>query len=167
MRRIGCLLTLVVCLAFWALVAFVAINVFAASREAQDPGSAGPTSSMPVSPEQARTEALGAMVKAEIGSVLRGGEASYYGDGPGLYGAVHSYRWGDPTYPAVVCRADDATRCVTVTVRDHMAHPTRAIDLSPEAFEQLAPLSDGVVQVTVEYGGPSPTLPETSTEVEP
>jgi len=258
MRRIGCLLTLVVCLAFWALVAFVAINVFAASREAQDPGSAagfiGPglrgtphvgeaavvavasrNAGVPT-PEQARTEALGAMVGSVLrgtanggtaprsapddrpgltgvplarevdggsgcahpafgramgsaspawpgryssGSggtpyrqprhwlVLRGGEASYFDDGPGLYGAVHSYRWGDPTYPAVVCRADDATRCVTVTVRDHMAHPTRAIDLSPEAFEQLAPLSDGVVQVTVEYGGPSPTLPETSTEVEP
>jgi hypothetical protein len=85
------------------------------------------------------------------------GEASWYDDGPGLYGAVHSYRWGDPRYPVKVCRADDPDVCVVVTIRDHMANPDRAIDLSPSAFHALWPgltehealILRGVVQVTV------------------
>lgn len=94
------------------------------------------------------------------------GEASWYDDGPGLYGAVHSYRWGDRRYNVRVCRADNADVCVTVTVRDHMANRVRAIDLSPQAFSRLAPLSRGVVQVTVSRvgAGPRMTLPPTSTE---
>lgn len=101
------------------------------------------------------------------------GKASWYDDGPGLYGAVHSYRWGDPQYRVVVCRKE---ACVTVTVRDYMANPRRAIDLSPDAFRQLFPtesraeaLAHGVAQVTVRrvraaIGGgeePTPTGPPT------
>jgi rare lipoprotein A (peptidoglycan hydrolase) len=91
------------------------------------------------------------------------GEASWYENGPGLYGAVHSYRFGDPTYPLKVCRADDSEVCVTVTVRDHMANRVRLVDLSRDAFSRLAPLSAGVVQVTVERGEPRVTLPPTDT----
>lgn len=97
---------------------------------------------------------------------IRTGEASYYDDGPGLYGAVHSYRFGDARYVATVCRLDDPGRCVEVTVRDHMGNQTRAIDLSPDAFVQLAPLSEGVVDVTVRKTGavPRATLPATDTQ---
>lgn len=90
------------------------------------------------------------LTAAQIGTVLEAGEASWYDDGPGLYGAVHSFRWGDTPYAVEVCRADDRDRCVTVIVRDHMANTRRAIDLSPDAFSRLAPLSRGVVQVTLE-----------------
>jgi rare lipoprotein A (peptidoglycan hydrolase) len=89
------------------------------------------------------------------------GEASWYDDGPGLYAAVHSYRFGDPRYSVEVCRADNDEVCVTVTVRDHMANRERVVDLSPAAFSRLAPLSQGVVQVTV--GPPIIPLPATDT----
>ena len=92
------------------------------------------------------------------GSILEAGEASWYDDGPGLYGAVHSFRWGDTPYAVEVC----ADVCVTVTVRDHMANRERAIDLSPEAFSRLAQLSRGVVQVTLERV--DIRLPETDTD---
>ena len=102
------------------------------------------------------------LTASQVGTVLEAGEASWYDDGPGLYGAVHSWRFGDTPYAVEVCRADDRDRCVTVTVRDHMANPRRAIDLSPDAFSRLAPLSQGVVQVTLETTRIS--LPPTDTE---
>lgn len=86
-------------------------------------------------------------VSHALASHLR--QASWYDDGPGYYGAVHSFRWGDERYPVEVCRVDRPTRCVTVVVRDHMANRHREIDLSPAAFAELAPLSRGVVDVTV------------------
>lgn len=89
-------------------------------------------------------------------------QASWYDDGPGYYGAVHSYRWGDPRYTVRVCRIADPDRCVLVTVRDHMANAHREIDLSPDAFSRLAPLSRGVVDVTVRRVD----LPPTDTEGE-
>jgi len=191
MRRIGCLLTLVVCLAFWALVAFVAINVFAASREAQDPGSAagliGPglrgtphvgeaavvavasrNAGVPT-PEQARTEALGAMVEGEIGTVLLSGTASWYcgdvctrGYPDGLYAAAgRELQVGDWRGSEVTVCADG---CVTVTLIDVCRCPgARIIDLYRMAFSRIADPSRGVVPVTIEYGGPRMTLPPTST----
>jgi hypothetical protein len=57
---------------------------------------------------------------------------------------------------------------VAVTVRGYCACGDRAgkatvIDLSPAAFRRLAPLSAGVIAVTLEYGG-SIVLPPTDTE---
>jgi hypothetical protein len=89
------------------------------------------------------------------------GTASWYDDGPGLYAAVHSYRFGDPRYELRVCRADDPSVCVTVTVRDHMANRERLVDLSRDAFERLADPSVGVLRVTI--AEPGPTLPPTDT----
>lgn len=81
------------------------------------------------------------------------GTASWYDDGPGLYAAVHSYRFGDPVYDVIVrVPGGDSVR---VRVRDHCAcyvgtSRERLIDLSPDAFAKLAPLSRGLVRVTVE-----------------
>lgn len=94
------------------------------------------------------------------------GTASYYDDGPGAYAAVNSFRWGDKPYPLEVCRADDSSRCVSVIVRDHCqcyvdTPDERLIDLSPDAFREIAPRTDGLVKVRI--GRVSIPLPETDT----
>ena len=148
------------------LAAVIAVALIATPRVAATPSPAVASGAI-----SGGLSGLTATVPAtsDIGTALQGGEASWYADGGGLYGAVNSYRWGDPTYPAKVCRMDDPERCVTVTVRDHMANPTRAIDLSPAAFSRLAPLSRGVVQVTVTTGrtpAARATLPATDADQE-
>jgi len=82
----------------------------------------------------------------------RSGRASWYDDGPGLYAAVNSFRWGDTPYRVRVTAGD---RSVVVIVRDFCGCYTgtareRIIDLSPAAFQALAPLSRGLVHVTVD-----------------
>lgn len=93
------------------------------------------------------------------------GVATWYDDGAGHYAAVHSYRWGDPTYQV---RVTYGSRSTIVTVRDHCAcyHGTsreRVIDLSPAAFDDLAPLSRGVIKVVVTPVKGGATLPPTDT----
>lgn len=83
--------------------------------------------------------------------------------GDALVGAVPSFRFGDKPYPATVCRGG---RCVEVTVVSFCACGQRGgkdtvIDLSPAAFRRLAPLSRGVIDVTLTYGGVP--LPATDT----
>lgn len=51
-------------------------------------------------------------------------------------------------------------RSVRVTLTDWCACPGRLVDLSDDAFRQLAPLSRGLVLVMV-ASGPAPTLPAT------
>ena len=92
------------------------------------------------------------LTKAQGG---RGGEQVWYA-------AVASFSYYAKPYRVQVCRADQPTRCVTVWVRDECAggcrrdlkkpwtSKSRAIDLSPAAFFQLAPLGRGVLQVTIE-----------------
>lgn len=41
---------------------------------------------------------------------------------------------------------------------------SRIIDLSRLAFSQLASPSKGTIPVSLEFGGPAPTLPATDTE---
>ena len=84
----------------------------------------------------------------------RGGERVWYA-------AVASFSYYAKPYRVRVCRADQPTRCVTVTVRDECAglcrrdlkkpwtSQSRAIDLSPAAFSQLAPLGNGVLRVRI------------------
>lgn len=105
----------------------------------------------------------------KIGSPLSvsQGYATWYDDGPGLYGAVHSWHYGDKPYPVQVCHGG---RCVTVLVRDFCACGDRSghatvIDLSPSAFTALAPLSRGVISVTVKPVSDTP--PATDTWVRP
>jgi expansin (peptidoglycan-binding protein) len=97
------------------------------------------------------------------------GYATWYDDGPGLYGAVPSWHYGDRPYPLRVCRGD---RCVTVIVRDFCAcgdrhgRPT-VIDLSPAAFSELAPLSRGVISVRLERTTVEPPATDTWVHREP
>ena len=84
----------------------------------------------------------------------RGGERVWYA-------AVASFSYYAKPYRVRVCRTDQPHRCVTVTVRDecaglcrrHLKQPwtsqSRAIDLSPAAFSQLAPLGRGVLRVSI------------------
>jgi len=84
----------------------------------------------------------------------RGGERVWYA-------AVASFSYYAKPYTLRVCRADQPHRCVIVTVRDECAglcrrdlkkpwtSQSRAIDLSPAAFSQLAPLGRGVLAVTI------------------
>jgi rare lipoprotein A (peptidoglycan hydrolase) len=103
------------------------------------------------------------------------GTASWYDDGPGFYGAVHSWHWGDQPYRVKVTAPSG--RSVTVTIRDYCGCPGgRLIDLSPEAFSQLAGqpgLGVGLIRgVTVTrivgtvevQAAPGVTLPPTDTE---
>lgn len=84
----------------------------------------------------------------------RTGFASWYDDGAGYYGAVRSWSWGDDPYAVQVCLADRPGTCTHVVIRDYCACGDRhgeatVIDLSPSAFRELAPLSRGIVRVTV------------------
>ena len=108
---------------------------------------------------------LAVLMGSTLPSAPPGGTASWYDDGSGLYAAVPSYRFGDPTYPLNVCAG---TRCVQVTVRDHCqchvgTSRERIIDLSRDAFSRLAPLSRGLVRVTLSEPVPN-HLPATDTE---
>jgi hypothetical protein len=96
--------------------------------------------------------------EGEIGTAMIGGKATFYDDGPGLYGAagplLREMLGGDPTFrgESVTVCADD---CVTVVLVDWCACGERGgeptlVDLSPEAFARLAPLSQGVVDVTIQ-----------------
>jgi hypothetical protein len=74
------------------------------------------------------------------------GYATWYDDGLGLYGAVHSWRYGSKPYRVMVC----ALRCVAVTIRDYCRGCGTGIDLSPSAFRRLGyPLSRGRVLVRI------------------
>lgn len=84
----------------------------------------------------------------------RSGVASWYDDGPGLYAAVNSFRFGDAPYRV---RVRYGSAYVDVVVRDHCNCYTgtsreRLIDLSPDAFDDLAPLSRGLIRDVVVEG---------------
>jgi hypothetical protein len=108
--------------------------------------------------------------RSAIGSVLLGGKATWYDDGPGHYAAagpvLREALGGDPAFRGervTVC-SDDA--CVTVRLIDWCACGDRGgvptlLDLSADAFDELAPLGRGVIPVTIELAGSVPTLPPT------
>jgi len=79
------------------------------------------------------------------------GEASWYAYKECNCAASPDYPKG--TY-LLVTNADDSTKSVTVVVNDYgpdrSVHPDRIIDLDVVAFEQLAPLSLGLIDVTVQ-----------------
>lgn len=113
-----------------------------------------------------------------IGSVLVGGKATWcaptpthcqsWGDGA-LLGAMPSFDFGDEPFTATVCYDGS---CVDVTVVSYCACGLRdgvptVIDLSPAAFARLAPLSRGVIDVTVEIDGDGPRMTLPPTDVAP
>ena len=99
------------------------------------------------------------------GSSISGIASWYDTPGPGLYAAVPSWRWGDTPYRV---RVTAGSRSVVVVVGDFCRCPGgRVIDLSADAFARLAPLSAGLVRVTVERLGAGVTPPPTSAEGEP
>lgn len=102
------------------------------------------------------------------GTKSRTGWATWFDDGAGYYGAVRSWRYGDDPYAVQVCLAARPGTCTHVVVRDYCACGSRhgeatVIDLSPSAFRELAPLSRGVIRVTVTGPIPIP-LPPTDEE---
>jgi hypothetical protein len=84
----------------------------------------------------------------------RTGWATWFDDGPGYYGAVRSFRFGDTPYVVQVCRLEAPITCTHVRIvsfcacGDRHGIPT-VIDLSPAAFQELAPLSRGIIRVEV------------------
>jgi hypothetical protein len=101
------------------------------------------------------------------------GWATWYDDGPGFYAAAGpALRRGDWRGTPVIVSANGRSVKVWLTdwcaCGDRHGDPT-VIDLSPDAFRVLAPLSQGIVRVEVsvgtESGGVEPriTLPPTDT----
>ena len=113
----------------------------------------------------------GCQVKTPQG-VPVGGVASWYDatknnawytrGGNRMYVAVGTFRWGDTPYRIKVCRADDLTTCVIVTVSDYCerchkdlkgkwTRKNRNMDLSPKAFSKLTNgnLHLGVLRVII------------------
>lgn len=83
-------------------------------------------------------------------------------------GAVESFRYGDRPYNVEVCLLEDLNQCTTVKVVSYCDCGKTLIDLSPSAFDDLAPLWRGRIKVSVERvgsapSGPTPTLPPTDT----
>ena len=131
-------------------------GAMAGSSPATDGGASLPAVTLDDRTAERRVWLLGQLV-ASATSTPAHGLASWY-PARGMIAAVHSWRLGDTPYRVRVC----ASRCIDVTVSDYcqcyVGEPReRLIDLSDDAFRKLAPLSVGVLRVTVE----GPTLPET------
>ena len=128
----------------------------AAIADVQPVGAPFPAVTLDDRTAERRVWLLGQLVASAMSTPAHG-LASWY-PARGMIAAVHSWRWGDTPYRVRVC----ASRCIDVTVSDYcqcyVGEPReRLIDLSDDAFRKLAPLSVGVLRVTVE----GPTLPET------
>ena len=76
------------------------------------------------------------------------GEASWYSEAPDGYCASPALAFG-----TVVTVTDLATGVsVTCTIDDREAHnPGRVVDMSEQGFSQLAPLSQGLIDVSVRW----------------
>lgn len=127
----------------------------------------------PTTPTSGSDEALGVL---PVTSTIQTGTATYCAPTPrychgwggtARLGAVKSFRWGDRPY---YVRVRSGGHSVVVKVVSYCACGVTLIDLSPYAFQRLAPLWKGRIRVTVErvgHGsvskGPVATLPPTST----
>jgi len=93
------------------------------------------------------------------GSTLTG-TASWYGASGLIAAAGPALRVGDWRGSRVTVTGNG--RSVTVTLSDWcQCYGSRLIDLSDDAFARLAPLSRGLLKVTVSTAGPASTLPPT------
>ena len=108
-----------------ALVAFLRALVLAVA-------ALGPTAPVEMRPAPTHREVVGV--------------ASWFSVGRGLYAAMPGYRDGT----RVLARVTAGGRSVVVRVITQCGCPNgRVIDLSPEAFRAFAPLSRGIVKVSV------------------
>jgi hypothetical protein len=166
----------IVWIAVAIVVGFVLAVVFlAAPRSASSVSPRSALTGAPLSPtapvgRELPGGPLSGAPRSAIGSVLLGGKATWYDDGPGHYAAagpvLREALGGDPAFRGervTVC-SDDA--CVTVRLIDWCACGDRGgvptlLDLSADAFDELAPLGRGVIPVTIELAGSVPTLPPT------
>lgn len=180
-QRPSGLVALLVGLALGTVIGFLfAINVVhaAAPRSAQpvipavatvpEGGASGNPAELTGAPERTANPAHAwpAMVgtagappsSATEPDAIAAGVASWY-PADGLIAAVPGWHWGDTPYPV---RVSAGGRSVVVTVSDCLCGRTdRIIDLSDDAFRRLAPLSAGVLRVTVEWVGAGLTPPPT------
>lgn len=177
-RRLGCsIVPFLLAALFWAAVAWAGVQVFAApsgapvgsasldlSPESPALRGAPPTFSPPAT--VVITEARGAPTLA--GGTTYTGLASWF-PAAGMQGAVPWWRPGQDPQWASVCRfTGGRSRCVTVLLTGWCGclqgqSGERLIDLSPAAFRQLAPLSVGLIRVTLEVPVQGPRLPQTDT----
>lgn len=104
---------------------------------------------------------LGAMVEAEIGSVLLGGKASWM---PEKYGPDYLAMRLPKGTEVRIC----AATCLDMVVKDYgpssRLYPDRIADIAVIRWEQICeiPRRWGICEITVEYGGgPRATLPPT------
>ncbi len=87
-----------------------------------------------------------------IALVLLTGQATWYGTGPGAGHAAAGPELRNalgPDWRGTRLEVCHAGRCVMVTVDDWCACGDKLIDLSDEDFTELAPLSAGIVRVTI------------------
>lgn len=98
------------------------------------------------------------------------GLATWYSAAPGHAAAGPALRaWLGSDWRGSFVRVCHGEACRTVRLSDWCACGLRSgmptvIDLARADFGALAAPSVGVIEVTVELGGPAPTLPATSTE---
>jgi hypothetical protein len=170
------------------LATLFALAVITAPREAADPtteatrdvsglrdGASGPPllgASRATSDGGTTTALGGAPLEGGIGTALVGGTATWYCSSTSPctrgYGPSDMVAAIDPTLG--IAKGDQVTvrhdgRTITVRIVDVCACAgERLIDLTSGAFAQLAPLSVGVIDVTIESGGPGVTLPPTDAD---
>lgn len=82
------------------------------------------------------------------------GQATWYAWRPGQAAAGPRLREAlGPGWRGRTVRVCSASRCITVALTDWCAcdPPSRLVDLDARSFAVIAPLSDGVIRVTVEW----------------
>jgi rare lipoprotein A (peptidoglycan hydrolase) len=118
------------------------------------------------------TPASALMPVAALGaSVSVSGTATWYGTGPGAGDAAAGAELRTGKWRGRAVTVCSGGKCVSVRLTDWCAcKGNRIIDLSDEDFRRLAPLSVGIINVTVTHGGivsqprPNPTGPPTDIE---
>lgn len=100
-----------------------------------------------------------ALTFGSVGSVS--GDATWLNAAPGTAAAGPALRQAlGPHWRGVVVTVSANGHAIRVKLADWM-RADRLIDLSAASFRQLAPLSQGVVTVTVSWGQPTITPPPT------
>jgi hypothetical protein len=181
-RRSGCSVLPFLAVLVFGLAATMSTSDFPATSEGlRMPVTAGSGSSaaslVPGAPhgDGRATTALGGAPPPDTGTAPQlaalsyTGRASWYA-ASGHQAAVPWWKAGQEPLWAVVSRfADGRTYSVTVLITGWCqcyvgTDRERVVDLSDGAFAQLAPLSVGLIRVTMELTGNGPGLPATSTK---